>query len=354
MNTRDGSVRRLADIKRPMQFRVTSFAFDPASGTVFYTNDNLALRDLMAVDVKTGEERMLFEDSRIGEIVFHPVDRSLWGVRHENGLATLVRLPPPYDTWYRVHEFPYEFVPTDLDISPDGRLLSAAMSEVNGDQFLRVWEIAKLLAGDLKPLSEFRFGQSVPESFVFSRDGRYLYGSSYYTGVSNIFRYEVATGDRRGRFECRIRLFPARAARRRPSPRVDLYERRVSFPRPSTRVRCKDVSAIKFLGAELAAKYPVVTTWQAARPSAVDEEKLITGRGPWIPLRDLSLANAFPVLQGYKNYVGIGYHANFEDSLGFARVGITAAYTPTGNLPANERGHVEVTGDYLGWRAALS
>ncbi len=46
----------------------------------------------------------------------------------------------------------------------------------------------------MKPLSEFRFGQCVPESFVFTRDGRYLYGSSYYTGVSNIFRYEVATG----------------------------------------------------------------------------------------------------------------------------------------------------------------
>jgi Tol biopolymer transport system component len=30
---------------------------------------------------------------------------------------------------------------------------------------------------------------------VFSRDGRYLYGSSYYTGVSNIFRYELATED---------------------------------------------------------------------------------------------------------------------------------------------------------------
>src|SRR5206468_9173168 len=85
--------------------------------------------------------------------------------------------------------------PSDLDISPDGRLLSASVSEVNGDQFLRVWSLAGILAGDLKPTSEFRFGQSVPESFVFSKDGRYLYGSSYYTGVSNIFRCEVATGD---------------------------------------------------------------------------------------------------------------------------------------------------------------
>ena len=194
LNIRDGSVRRLADIKRAMLYRVASVAYDAKSGTVFYTNHNLGWRDLMAVDVNTGESRTLFPEARIGEIVFNPVDRSLIGVRHNNGLAMLVRLPYPYTQWFEIHAFPYEYVPYDLDISPDGRLLSASMSEVNGDQFLRVWELDKLLRGDIKPLSEFRFGQSVPESFVFSKDGRYLYGSSYYTGVSNIFRYEVATG----------------------------------------------------------------------------------------------------------------------------------------------------------------
>ena len=40
LNTRDGSVRHLADIKRAMLYRVTSFAYDPASGTAFFTNDN--------------------------------------------------------------------------------------------------------------------------------------------------------------------------------------------------------------------------------------------------------------------------------------------------------------------------
>ena len=60
------------------------------------------------------------------------------------------------------------------------------------------------------------------------------------------------------------------------------------------------------------------------------------------------------MLQGYKNYAGIGYHANIEDPLAFAKIGITAAYTPTASLPANERAHVELTGEYLGWRALLS
>ena len=42
---------------------------------------------------------MLLENARIGEIVVNPVDRSLMGVRHDNGLATLVRIPHPYNTW---------------------------------------------------------------------------------------------------------------------------------------------------------------------------------------------------------------------------------------------------------------
>jgi hypothetical protein len=353
LNTRDGSHHRLADIKGAMLYRVASFAYDAKSGTAFYTNDNLAMRDLMAVNVNTGKERMLLEHARIGEIVFNPVDRSLWGVRHMNGLATLVRIPYPYTEWQNVHEFPYEFVPTDLDISPDGRLLSASMSEVNGDQFLRVWEIEKLLQGDVKPLSEFRFGQSVPESFVFSQDGRYLYGSSYYTGVSNIFRYEVATGAVEAVSNAEIGFF-------RPVPLADgrllvlTYTAEGFVPATIDPRPIEDVSAITFLGAEVAGKHPVVTTWQVPAPSTVDYDKVVIGKGPYIPLRSLSLANAYPVLQGYKNFVGAGYHFNIEDPLRLATSGITVASTPTSSLPSDERTHVSFVGNYIGWNAALS
>lgn len=353
LNTRDGSLRRLADIKRAMLYRVASFAYDPGSGTAFYTNDNLALRDLMAVDVKTGETRMLLEDARIGEIVFNPVDRSLMGVRHANGMATLVRIPYPYKQWFELFNFNYEYVPYDLDISPDGKLLSASMSEVNGDQFLRVWKMEDVLAGNMTPLSEFRFGQSVPESFVFSRDGRYLYGSSYYTGVSNIFRYEVATGKIEAVSNAESGFF-------RPVPLADgkllvlAYTAEGFVPAIIDAHPIKDISAITFLGAEVAGKYPVVTTWQVPPPTTVDYDKEVIRKGNWVPLEHLGLDNAYPVLQGYKNSIGPGYHVNIADPLGFAKFGITAAYTPTGNLPENERGHVEVTGEYLGWHGGLS
>jgi len=354
LNLRDGSYRRLSDIKRGMLYRVTSFAFDPASGTAFFTNDNYSYRDLMALDVKTGEQRTLLDDARIGEVVFNPADRSLMGVRHNNGLATLVRIPYPYDDWTVVHRFAYGVVPTDLDISPDGKRLSASVGEVNADQFVRVWELDKLMAGDIKPISEFRFGNSVPESFVFSRDGRYLYGSSYYTGVSNIFRYEVATGAVEAVSNADVGLF-------RPVEMPDGkmlvlaytgqgFVPAVIDPKPLT-----DISAIKFLGSELAARHPIVTTWQVPPPNTVDVDKLVTAKGAYIPLREVKLSSAYPVLQGYKDYAGVGYRFDFEDPMRFASANITAAWTPgSRDLPGGQQAHIDFKANYLDWRVNLA
>ncbi len=66
---------------------------------------------------------MLQKDARIGDLAFSRADRALWGIRHLNGIATLVRIPPPYTDWKQIHTVPYGEVPYDLDVSPDGTLL---------------------------------------------------------------------------------------------------------------------------------------------------------------------------------------------------------------------------------------
>ena len=353
IDTRDGRRRHLADIRGAQLFRVASLAYDASSGTLFFTQDNLEQRDLMAVDVRTGEVRMVFENVRIGDLALNPVDRSLWGVRLGEGFATLVRIPHPYDRWEPLHTFDFEFVPSDLDISPDGKLIAATISEASAEQYLRVWEIDKVLKEDFTPVSEFRFGQSVPENFTFSRDGRHLYGSSYYTGVSNIFRYEVATGAVDAVTNAETGYF-------RPVPLSDgrlivLNYTGAGFvpsiidPKP-----IQDVSAIRFLGTQVADKHPIVKTWQVASPSTVDDEKLIVASGPYDPLKRIGFAGAYPVLQGYKDSIGVGYHFRFEDPLSFASIAVTAAFTPDGDLRSDERGHVDITARYLGFRAGLS
>ena len=68
-----------------MLFRVTALAHDPDSKTLFYTADNYAYRDLMAIDLESGETSTLLQDARIGELVFNRKDKSIWGVRHLHG-----------------------------------------------------------------------------------------------------------------------------------------------------------------------------------------------------------------------------------------------------------------------------
>jgi hypothetical protein len=224
---------------------------------------------------------------------------------------------------------------------------------VNGDQYLRVWELAKLGLDEATPLSEFRFGQSVPEGFVFAPDGRSLYGSSYYTGASNIFRYDVDTAKVEAVSNAELGFF-------RPAPLPDgkllvfRYTGQGFVPAVIEPKVLEDLSAIHFLGTEVAKEHPVVTTWQVPPPSTADPEAIaVTGRGPYHPFGELGLRGIFPVVEGYKDSVGFGWHADFEDPLHLFSLGLTAAFS-VGDVPGIERPHFMVDWRYLGWHGDLS
>lgn len=342
----DGSIKRMKDIKGPMIFRVTSPAFDPDTKTFFYTTDNVAYRDLMAIDIDTGKSKMLMRDARIGEIVFNRIDRSLWGVRHLNGIATLVQIPYPYDQWNQIITYDYGEVPTDLDISPDGQLLSASFAHVNGDQSLRVMRIDSLLNGDQIPQQQFNFGVAVPEGFVFSPDGKYLFGSSYYTGVSNIFRYELKTGEIEAVSNVATGLF-------RPIPLEDgsmiafRYSGEGFVPVRFDPKPLEDVSAVTLLGTEVVKKHPQLMDWQVGSSADIPLEDLTTHEGEYVPIKNLNLESIYPIIEGYKDSVAVGLNAVFSDPILFDRLSISGSYSPDTDLPSDERAHVSIDYNHI-------
>jgi hypothetical protein len=350
----DGGIEHLEDIKGPALYKVTSLVHVPQSNLLVYTADNNLIRDLVAYDLATGDSRLLQKDARIGDLALSAPDGDLYGMRHQNGLATLVRLPPPYEKWTQIHTFPYGTDVYDIDVSPDGKLLSASVGGIDGRQKLAVFELAKLAAGQAVPVVEQDFGTAVPEGFVWSPDGRYLFGSSYYTGVSNIFRFEpkakkleMVTNTDTGMF--------------RPVPRADGSLVAFAFsgagfqpvvveqPRP-----LEDASAVKFLGAELAARHPVIATWEAGSPARVDYEELVTRRDKYVPLKELELAAVYPMLEGYKNSVGAGALLRWSDPMGFDSIELAVSHSPDADLPSEERNHAELTYRHLGWTLRAS
>ena len=65
--------------------------------------------------------------------------------------------------------------------------MSAARSKL-----VRV-DLEQLMQGDTQLEELWEFDQNAPLNFTHSPDGRHLYGTSYYTGTSNVFRYDFDT-----------------------------------------------------------------------------------------------------------------------------------------------------------------
>lgn len=349
MSIDDGKMRNLADIKGPMLYSVTSLALDAESNTMFYTADNYALRDLMSIDMETGETRMLQKDIRVGELVFNKSGRALWGVRHANGMATLVRMPYPYEEWNQIHSFPYGQVLYDMDISPDGKYLSTSFGEADGAQSLRVFEVDKLLDDDVTPFRKFDFGQALPEGFVFSPDGRFLYGSSYFTGISNIFRYELATEELEAVSNAESGFF-------RPIPRDDgslivfRYTGQGFVPTIIDPKPLDDVSAISFLGTEIIRKYPQLQEWQVGSPADVPLDELITNESDYSGFENIGLQSIYPIVEGYKDEFAFGFNASFSDPIMLESIDLSVSNSINSDLPSGEDIHAELMWQHVSTR----
>ncbi len=348
INVKDGTLRKIVEIKGPVIYTVTSLAWDPGTRTLFYTTDNDAHRDLIAVSPDTGRANLLQRDARIGDLAFNHADKSLWGIRHLNGLCSIVRIPSPYKQWERVISWPYGTVVYDLDVSADGRFVSASFGEVTGQQDVRVFETAALIKGDTTPVTRFDFGQSVPSGFVFSADGKHLYGSSYYTGVSNIFRYDLDARMVNAVSNTDVGLF-------RPIPLHDdeLIAFRFSgagfVPATLTAKPLEDVSAITFLGERLAEERPVVKTWNVGSPAAIPLDSMPQKTETYRIAPSLRRESFYPIVQGYKDTAAVGLRFNASDPVQLNQLHATASWSPTG-VPSVEQLHANVEYIRYDWR----
>ena len=210
-----------------------------------------------------------------------------------------------------------------------------------------------LVHGDAAPLHTLTMGSAVPEGFVFSPDGRYLYGSSYYTGVSNIYRYELATEKLEAVSNAALGFF-------RPLPLDDSrlivlrYSAKGFVPTQIEAQPTEDLSAVTFLGEQIAEKYPEVQSWVAQVPSTIPYESQIVGRGQYRPARELQLDSVLPVIKGYFDSVALGANARFSDPIGLDWINVDTTYSPDNSLPSNERLHAVVTAHIPEWTAGAA
>ena len=345
-----GTIERICDVTGPTLYLVASLAYDPTNDVLFYTTNNRSdWRALNIVSIKTGKTKRLINGARIGDLAVNPADKTLWGVQHYNGLSRIVRIEPPYTEWKQVLALDYGKDIFDIDISPDGEFLSGSLLEINGRQTLVRMRVDSLLQGDAsyELLIEFENNTS-PENFVFSPDGKYMFGSSYYSGVSNIYRYDLENKKWDAISNCETGYF-------RPIPVSDdslvvfQYTGKGFLPIMIANKPIEDVSAIRYFGQEIVEKYPKLRSWTLGSPLQVNVDSVTISSGEYHGLAHLRLASGYPVVEGFKDLAAFGMKFNFLDPLLIYGIDLTASYTPNTSIPENQRAHAGLSFNHWPW-----
>ena len=347
-----GKIVPLTEVDGPSLYFVTSLAYDAKGRRIFYTtNNSQGWRSLSEVDLNSGRRREVLKNFRAGDIVVNPADQSIWATQHHNGFTSLIRIPAPYTTWRNVLTLEYGRDIFDIDISPDGKTLSAGVIEVTGDQQLVALDIDGLLKGHSTFRTLHTFENNGPENFVFSPDGRYLYGSSYQTGVANIFRYDVRAEKMEALTNAETGLFRPVVLDDASMIAYRYTAQGFSPVRIAIQPR-EDVNAINYLGQEVVERYPMVKDWNAGSPARVNLDEVTTYAGPYRPVLQTRLGSFYPIIEGYKSTVAAGLRFNFSDPLGLNAIDVTAAVSP--QTKSSERLHLKAGLDHAPWRVRLN
>jgi hypothetical protein len=346
-----GEMKRIAPVQSPSLYYVTSLAYDDSAKILFASTHNNDWRGLQSIDVSTGRVKNLIKYDRAGNLVFNSRDHAIYAVQSMNGRSTLIRIMPPYIKWQELYTLPFGKDFSDLDISPDGTMLSGTLSDIRGSQKLVLISIADILSGKQEFTVLHEFEDNPASNFVFSSDGRYLYGTSYYTGVSNVFRISIET--RRAEI-----LTNAGSGFFRPLPLskdsmlVLEYTQDGMIPGMMKIDTLADVNPIEFLGQKIYQKYPEVESWMLQPPSKINLDSLEVTEKRYVPIKELKLASAYPIVQGYKCYMTAGYRMNFMDPMGLNSLILKWSFSPNPSLPLKETIHLSV--DYTLWNWTFS
>lgn len=348
----DGSIEKICYVQTPALYYVTSMVYDEDAGKLYFTTNNgKHWRDLNSVDVKTGKVTELIRDNRTGDLAFNKKDKSIWGVQHHNGKSSLVRIDTPYDDWDCISEImvlPYGRDIFDLDISPDGEHLTCSMIEITGRAQLVRLSVADMLVGDTSYEVLHEFEKTAPANFVYTPDGKYIVGTSYLTGVSNVFQWNVEQDTMEAVSNCETGYF-------RPVPVsedsliVFNYTGHGLLPVMIPNETIEDVAPVRYLGNAVVDRHAIVKEWQLGSPRAVNLDSVTTYRGDYNIVRGTRLSSAYPIVEAYKDRASFGMRFNLMDPLGLNSAELRASFTPTYELDEDERLHLTFAYRHWPW-----
>ncbi len=347
INLSNGSIREIAPVMSPRLYFVTNIAYNESTGTIFITENNNNYRDLVMIDIETGDIIKRNEFIRFGEPVINKADNSLWGVRNYNGRSIISRMLPPYDNVEEFYTIPFGYQFFDLDISPDGEQLSGTYADPNGIQKIVIFQIKDLIQGINQFNEIYEFEDNTASNFTFSSDGKNLFGTSYITGVSNIFRINIA--NKSAEILTNVESGYFRPLQINKDTLVAFNYTAKGLLPVKIGIDTVNVEPINLLGMNVFKRNPELYDWKLPSISTINIDSIGATKEDYSSIANTELAYIIPIVEGYQDFAAFGFKAKFIDKMYLNMLDLNLSYSFNDLIPEKERLHFYMKYNYWLW-----
>ena len=401
-----GERRRLTVIDGPMLYQTAYVALDRRRRRLFWTDRNNGIRgirwmsldpakarhdaaaDTTAAGVKvTGKGHLAFQ--RTSNIVYDNARDFLYGLMSHEGVTHLVRYDAALSRQDVLYTFPFGVSVSDLDVSHDGQMLSMTITGLRGQNSLILFSVDNLENADFSYHTLHTLSDSNLSQFRFSHDDTSLVGTSYYTGVANIWEIPVdrrvlSAGDVASQTDSITAGLTAADAPQTAdtAPQMRLlsnvqsglfapylapndsiyameFTRNGLLPVVFRHSEIHDCNAVEYLGQKAYDAAPALKGLASLRvsPPSVSFGEVYDSIKVYHPLRELRFQGAYPDISGFTDLSAwnnvtpvLACHVAFSDPIGINRLNLSLGISPWSHNAWKNRFHAEAEFESWGWK----
>ena len=353
-----GKERKVSSLYGITLYNPAFVALDCNHGRLIYTTNNAKMRGLEAYDLQKKRVVKKLRFQRVNNIVYDNAGDCLYGLFSNGGVQSIVRYDSNLEHPEIIYAFPFGVSVFDLDVSHDGKLLSLTRQGDNGEHTLLLFNTEELANANFHVEELITWEDSNLGQFRFSLDDRYLIGSSYYTGVSNLWQINLDTREMELISNTDIGLFaPLEYA---PGRLMALaFERDGMRPVTLERKVVHDANAIELYGQKAyennrEALEQVGLLKEPLPP--IEFGDVYHGITPYNVFKEMRFAGAYPTITGFTDPQGwnrvtpvLGYRFFFSDPVGLSTVKLGVGTSPWSSNDLKNKFHLDLEWKYYFW-----
>lgn len=355
---KNGKSRQLMLVDGPMMYQTAYIAFDSNHDLLYVTSNNGGIRGITVYDLVKHKIVKRKKFTRVSDIVYNNINDKLYGIFTNSGVSHIIYFNNSIDSMKVLYSIPFGQSISNLAVSHNGKWLSATLFGEQGEQKLIRFNIAELENANFKYEELFTTEDYNLTQFRFSQNDSLLIGSSYYTGVSNLWQLNLATKEFKLLSNIATGLFaPVQIAK--DSLIALQFERDGMKPVKLGVEVLEDANAIEFLGEKTYKRNPQLAHISEIADSSkltIEFKEVYNKIERYHPLKELNFICAYPDITGFSDTSSfnnvtpvIGYRVVFQDPIGLNRLNLHLGISPWSNNKWKNRFHASLNWSYWGW-----